>query len=114
MKLKFRDTFTSKYRYGKLYPKGTPFGTIIHNKLQSADWELENRKDHIAEMNDNRMDRNYGFTDNYRYKITNKMVSVHCERSATGKTLDWTFSSNDIENQEEFDQLLNIALERNI
>ncbi len=42
------------------------------------------------------------------------MVSVHCERSATGKTLDWTFSSNDIENQEEFEQLLNIALERNI
>lgn len=108
MKLKFTDTFTSKYRYGELYPKGIPLGTKIHNKLKSANWELENRKDHIAEMNDNRMDRNYGFTDSYRHKVTNKTICVHCERSATGKTLDWTFSSSDIENQEEFEKLLNI------
>lgn len=107
MKLKFTDTFTSKYRYGKLYPKGIPFGTNIHNKLKTDNWKLENRKDHIAKMNDNRMDRNYGFTDSYIHKTTNKIVHVHCERSATGKTLDWTFSSNDIENQEEFEQLLN-------
>ena len=108
MELKYVDTFTSKYRYGKLYPKGIPFGTNIHNKLKNESWELENRKNHIVEKNDNRMDRNYGFTDKYVHKETNKVVSVHCGTSATGKTLNWTFSSDDIESQEEFEWLLNI------
>lgn len=108
MEFQYTDNFTSKYRYGKLYPKGIPYGTNIHNKLKSDDWELENRENHIKEMNDNRMDRNYGFTDKYIHKATNKIISVHCDMSATGKTLNWTFSSNDIENLEEFKELLNI------
>lgn len=107
MELKYTDYFTSKYRYGKLYPKGIPYGTKIHDKLKKSNgWKLEIRKNHIAEMNDNRMDRNYGFSDNYTYIETGKTVSIHCGTSATGKTLDWTFSSNDIENQEEFELLL--------
>ncbi len=57
-------------------------------------------------MNDNRMDRNYGFSDNYIYKNTNKTVSIHCDRSATGKTLIWTFDLDNIANQEEFELLL--------
>lgn len=109
MQLKYTDYFTSKYRYGTLYPKGVPFGTKIHDKLEKGnDWELENRKNNITEMNDNRMDRNYGFDDSFIHKDTNKTISVHCDRSATGKTLHWTFSSNDIENQEEFELLLKI------
>ena len=109
MKLKYTDYFTSKYRYGTLYPKGTPYGTRIHDKLEkSKDWKLENRENHITEMNDNRMDRNYGFSDNYIYKDTNKTVSVHCDRSATGKTLIWTFDLDNIANQEEFELLLQI------
>ena len=31
MKLKYTDYFTSKYRYGTLYPKGIPYGTRIHD-----------------------------------------------------------------------------------
>ena len=107
MKLEYTDYFTSEYRYGTLYPKGIPYGTIIHDKLEkSEDWKLENRENNIEEKNDNRMDRNYGFSANYIYKDTNKSVLIHCYKSATGKTLTWTFDLKNIENQEEFKFLL--------
>lgn len=107
MKLKCTDYFTSKYRYGTLYPKGVSHGTNIHDKLEkSDDWKLENRENHIEKKNDNRIDRNHGFSDNYTYKDTNKTVSIHCDRSATRKTLIWTFDLNNIVNQEEFELLL--------
>ncbi|MGD9655016.1 MAG: hypothetical protein AB7U44_07455 [Sulfuricurvum sp.] len=108
MEFKYTDNYTSKYRYGRLYSKGIPHGKNIYDKLKSDEWELKTRDNHIKEMNDNRMDRNYGFTDIYTHKTTNKIISVHCDRSATGKTLNWTFSSNEIDNLEEFKQLLNI------
>jgi len=108
MELKYTDYFTSKSRYGKLYPKGITFGTDIHTELKGVNWVLKNKTRHIEEKNDNRADRDYGFTDIYLHKATNKTVSVHCDRSATGKTLFWTFSSDDIKNKEEFRELLSI------
>lgn len=108
MILKYTDYFTSKYRYGTLYPKGIQQGTNIHNKLEkSDDWKLKSRENHISEKNDNRMDRNYGFSNSYTYKDTNKTVLIHCDMSATGKTLIWTFNLSNIANQEEFELLLN-------
>ena len=109
MEFQYTDYYISKYRYGKLYPRGIEHGTNIYNKLKCDEWILEDRKDHIKEMNDNRMDRNYGFTEKYIHKKTNKIISVHCDRSATGKTLIWTFSSNDINNLEEFKHLIQIT-----
>jgi len=107
MKLKYTDYFTSKSRYGKLYPKGITVGTDIHNRLKTDNnWKLKNTERHIEEKNDNRSDRDFGFTDSYIHKKTNKNIFVHCAKSATGKTLYWTFVSNDIRDKEELEQLL--------
>jgi hypothetical protein len=107
MKLEYKDRFTNEYRYGKLSPKGITFGTDIHNRLKTDNnWKLKNTERHIEEKNDNRSDRDFGFTDSYIHKKTNKNISVHCAKSATGKTLYWTFVSNDIRDKEELEQLL--------
>ena len=67
--IEYTDKYKSKYRYGKLYPIGITRGSNIETKLKSDKWEILERKDHITVMNDNRLDRDYGFTQKYKHKV---------------------------------------------
>lgn len=106
--ISFTDTYASKYRYGNRYPTGINYGEKICKYLDSNEWVKESIKMNISEMNDNRMDRFYGFNSTYEHKETKKKVQVYCDISATGKTKKYIFSSFDVENEEELKILLHL------
>lgn len=104
--LSYTDTYTSKYRYGLLTSTNQCFGESIYKRLERCDWEKQNHESNISEKNDNRMDRYYGFSSSFKHKELNITVNVSSDVSATGKTKRYTFSTSDIENEEEFKKLL--------
>ena len=111
MKLEYTDLFKNKYRYGTLYPNGENLGTKINEKLvKSRNWKLINNKRNCEDKGDNRMDRYYGFNSEYLHTPTNKTLFVFNDTSATGKTVQWKFISNDIKDKEEFSQLLRMKI----
>ena len=79
----------------------------VNDLLNAVEEKAALKNKNIEKKNDNRSDRDFGFSEEYKHQRTNKIVSVHCQRSATGKTLYWTFTSQNIKNQEEFEQLCN-------
>ncbi len=104
--ISYIDTYTSKYRYSRLYPTGVNYGKKICDFLDSDEWEKQVNELKISEMNDNRMDKLCGFFVKYQHKETKVNVTVTCNISATGKTKNYTFSSLDVESVEELKNLI--------
>jgi hypothetical protein len=81
-------------------------GEKIYKQLEGYEWERQNHNINISEENDNRMDRYYGFSSSFKHKELEIVVNVSSNVSATGKTKEYTFSTSDIETEEEFRKLL--------
>lgn len=104
--LSFTDTYTSKYRYGRLSPTNQCIGEKIYKRLEGNDWEKQNHESRISEMNDNRMDRYHGFNSSFKHKGLDIVVNVSSDVSATGKTKSYTFSSSNVESEVDLKKLL--------
>lgn len=104
----FTDLYSSKYKYGTLFPKNACVGKKTLELLENGDWEKQNLVNNISEKNDNRMDRYYGFNAVFKHKESDVFIYVKCETSATGKTKTYTFSTSNVSSKEQFNQLLKI------
>ena len=74
--LSYTDTYTSKYRYGRLIPTNQCFGEKICNQLEGYSWEKQNHETNVSEKNDNRMDRYYGYSASFKHKELDVTVSM--------------------------------------
>jgi hypothetical protein len=90
----FTDKFGSKYKYSTQYPIGTPFGQNLYNKFEQSElWKLVEKESRVSKKNDNRMDVFLGMDISFKNVQTGDVVNIKSSHSNTGKTVNWTFES---------------------